>query len=384
MGQWRYALHDLLTGAQLAEHVPLEIDSYSTMLGEAGSLSADLPLGDLAIRALQPRGLFTPRKTNLVLYREGVPVWDGIIWTVRRKRGGRENSVTIGATEIRSYFTHRVFRPELGYGSTKTLSFTQADLFTVFRAILGDAQTFVYNGMTPGDLRIDVDVGQLSGILIDRRDVGDQLDAYHGYNFASHAQLLDDLAATDPGMEWKLEPYLDEGTLRRRLILGSPTVGTAGNDPGLATLEYPGDILSYEWPDDGEASANYVAVLGSGEADHMFWAEAYNTAELAAGYPLLEATASHKDAASTVLLGEKATADLAARTGDRTVPSLELKGFAPFSVGDHVRVRISDEDWWPGSGTVPYEGIVRVVGKTIVPGGSEKTTLTIEEPRSAG
>ena len=383
VGRWRYALYDLLTGTLLAEHLPFDVDQFTIMLGEAGTVQATLPLGDAAIRSRRPRELIVPRRTNLVMFRDEVPVWDGIIWSRRRGRDDRTNTSIFAAAEIRSYFAKRQLRPELGYGSAKTLSFTQTDSFVVFRAIIRDALNISISGLQPGNLRIDIDDGQLSGVLIDRRDAGSETTAYHGYSFQTYAQLLDDLAGTDPGLEWRLDPYLDvNGALRRRLVLGSPNVGVAGDDPNLATLEYPGDILSYEWPDDGESSANYLAALGNGEGDAMRWAEAYNTAELSAGYPLTEATSSHKDDTSTTILGQKAIADLGSMSGDRTVPSLTINGWASFTVGDHVRVRITDEDWWPDSRTSPYEAVVRVVGKTVTPGEREKTVLAIEEPRA--
>lgn len=381
-GRWRYAVHDLLTGNQLLEHVPFTIDNYTTMLGEAGTLTATLPLGDPAIQRMQPRGLLLPRRTNLVLFRDEQPVWDGIVWTRRRKRS--DNTLTISASEIRSYYARRVLRPELGYGSGKNLAFTGADLFDVFRAVFVDAQDIVYSGLTPGDLRVELDIGQMSGVLIDRRDVGSEMGAYHGYEFTTHAQLLDDLAATAPGLEWRIVPYLDtDRVLRRRLLLGSPTVGVSATSETMITLEYPGAILDFEWPDDGEQSANYVAALGSGDGDNLLWAQSYDDTELLAGYPLLETATSHKDDSSLTVLQQRATADLASLSGDRSVPSLDLNGYVPIDPGDYVRVRVADEDWWPGSSLVPYEATVRVTGKTVTPGTRERTTLTIEEPRVA-
>lgn len=381
-GSWRYALYDLRSGLLTSEHIPFKIDSYATMLSEAGTLQATLPLGDRAMSDRHLRELILPRRTALVIHRDEVPVWDGIIWTRRRRHSDRENSLAITASEIRSYFAHRHLRPELGYGSGKSLSFTGADLFGVFRTLMADAQTLVHAGDTPGDLGIDLGTGS-SGVLIDRRDVGSEIGAYHGYQFAAHAQLLDDLAATDPGCEWRIDTYLDtDNVLRRRLLLATPTLGSSATDPNMITFEYPGTILDYEWPDDGETGANYVAALGAGDGDALRWAEAYNDTELDVGYPLLEAVTSHKDDSSTTILGQRATADLAQMSGDRTVPAINMVGYAEVSLGDHVRVRISDEDWWPGSSTAPMEAIVRVIGKNVTPGEKERTSLVIEEPRA--
>jgi hypothetical protein len=379
-GVWRYALHDLLTGDQVSEHVPFKIDSFSTMLNEAGTLSATIPLGDAAIRRMRLREVVLPRRTTMVLHRDDTPVWEGIIWTRRRRR--QDNTLVVAASELRSYYGRRKLRPQLGYGSSKTLSFTQTDLFAVFRALLADCHGVTYLGNLVGDLGLEVDVGQMAGVLIDRLDTGTELNAYHGYEFQDYAQALDELATTDPGMEWRITPYRGEdGSLRRRLLLGSPHLGIPAGSPTMATLEYPGAILDYEWPDDGENSASYVAALGVGDGDNLKWAEAINGAELTTGYPLTEAVTSHKNDSSLVVLAERATADLAALTGDRTVPTIELAGFPPIDLGDYVQLRISDEDWWPGSSITPYEPTVRVVGKNIKPGTAERTSLIIEEPR---
>ncbi|KAB2347358.1 hypothetical protein [Actinomadura rudentiformis] len=380
---WRYAIYDLLTRRQLIEHMPFEIESFTTMLGEAGTLQATLPLGDPAIRARKPRELLLTRRTNLIIFRDEVPVWDGVIWHRRPRREGSKSSATFQASEIRSVLERRLFRPLLGYGSAKTLSYTQADMFTVFRDLLADAQNFTYLDLRPGDLGIEADASQMSGVLIDRRDAGSELGAFHGYTFTTYGQLLRDLVEGDPGMEWRIHTWIDEGrALRRRVLLGSPQLGGDPNASPLPTYEYPGQIYSYEWPDDGEQSANYVAALGEGEGDNLRWAESSLDDELLAGYPLLETVTSHKSDSSLVILQGRAAADLAAVSGDRTVPSLDIVGYPQINPGAYIRVRIADENWFPGSSAVPFEAVVRVVGLRIQPGGRERTSLIIEEPRS--
>lgn len=381
MAAWRYALYDLRTNALLMDHCPFSIDSYTTMLGEAGTCSATLPLDDPRIQARRPSEIILPARTALVILRDETVVWDGIIWTARPKRETKGASLAVEASEVRSYFDHRLLRPELGYGSAKTLSYTQVDQFDVVRAIVADAQTIVINGNTPGDIGIQVD-SAMSGVLIDRRDAGDELGAYHGYEFTSHGQHLRDLAEGDPGMEYRIDSGLDESRqLRRFMRLGSPRVGSGADAAELATYEYPGSILTYEWPSDGERSANYVAALGEGDGNSLRWAQAINTAQLDAGWPLLEAATSHKDDSSLTILAGRAAADLAAMSGTKTVPTLDLAGYSDVVIGDYVRVRIRDEAVFPGSGSVPLEASVRVIGKRITPGGDEKTSLTIEEPR---
>lgn len=382
MSEWRYALYDLLTRQQLVEHVPLAVDPYTKMLGEAGTLSATLKLSDPRVRLLRPRELILPRRTTLVLFRDEVVVWEGIIWSRRRRR--QDRSLVIAASEIRSYFDkRRLLRPELGYGSAKTLSFTSVDMLDVFRALLIDAQGVAYAGIPVGDIGVEMDTSVLSGVAITRTDTASSQDAYHGYSWQTYGAAFDDLAHSDTPFEWRIDSYLDDtGELRRRLLLGYPQLGVPAADTNLA-FEYPGAIQDFEWPDDGEASANYVAALGNGEGDAMRWAEAYDATELLAGYPLAETAVSHKDDTSTTILAGRASADLGQLQGDRTVPSIDLIGYPEVSPGDHIRTRIADEDWWPGSAANPYEASVRVTGLKVTPGAQEKTSLIIEEPRDA-
>jgi len=198
-----------------------------------------------------------------------------------------------------------------------------------------------------------------------------------------YGQVLDDLARSANPFEWRIESYLDGDLLRRRLLLGYPRLGVPAGDNNLS-FEYPGAIQDYEWPDDGEASANYVAALGSGDGDAMFWAEAYSSEELLGGYPLMERAVSHKDDSSLTILAGNAVADLGQLQGDRTVPSVDLIGFPQIAPGDYIRCRMSDPDWWPDSDATPYEASVRVTGLRITPGSKERTSLVIEEPREVG
>ncbi|ROO82571.1 hypothetical protein EDD29_0051 [Actinocorallia herbida] len=384
MTEWRYALHDLRTSRLLVDHMPFDISEYTIMLMESGVLNATLPLGDAGIRIKQPREVIVPRRTVLALYRDEQVMWDGIIWTRRRRRAGGENNLVVSAKETRSYWDRRFLRPELGYGSAKTLAFTDTDMFTVFRALLADGQNLTRNGSQPGNLGIEPG-NNLSGTLISRIDIGTELAAYRGYLWATYGQLFDDLAASDPGLEWRIEAYLGAShELKRRLLLGSPRLGTPADHPGIVTFEYPGIIVDYEWPEDGESSANYVAALGTGEGDAMIWADCYHDQELDNGFPLLEAAVSHKADSNLQILKGRTATDMGLRKGDKVVPSITIEGY-PIGVspGDHVRVRIEDEDWWPGSSQVPFEAIVRVVGLRVVPGPHETTQLLIEEPRAA-
>lgn len=382
-GEWRYALHDLLSGDQIAEHIPFKVDSFDRSLPEAGTLTATLPVSDPDVQLLDPWGRILPRRTTIVPCRDDQPMGEYVVWNVPGYKASNKK-LTASCMELRSYFDkHRLLRPEAGYGSRKTLDFVQQDAFNVFRALLADAQGVTRKGRSVGDLGITADPTVMSGQLIDRRDTANDSGAYHGYEFPFYGQLFDDLASS-VGFEWRLDTYFDENNqLRRRLILGYPHVGRPADADSL-TLEYPGTIADYEWPEDGESSANYVAALGAGEEEAMVWGEAYADAELANGYPLLEATAAHKSDSVQSIAAQHAAAERDRLAGDIVVSSFELIGVPNCAPGDYVRARIADEARFPGSSIVSKEISARVISMRITPGPKERTTLTIEDPRGTG
>lgn len=381
--QYRYATFDLLTRAQLAEHIPFTIESYSRSLTEAGTLSAALNVGDARNRRLQPWDATQPRRTTLVVLRDEVVVGEWLIWQ-RPPYKPTEQKLNVNAAEIRSYFDHRLLRPAGGPGSAKTLSFSQVDQFAIFRALIADSQAVTYNGLPVGDLSIEMDEAQLSGVLRDRKDAATEQGAYHGYTFSTYADLLDGLADLDNGFEWRIDSFLDgDRALRRALRLGYPYLGQPPDDDAV-TLEYPGQIVDFEWPEDGAISANYVAAIGAGEDAAMKWSEAYAGAELRAGFPLLERTTSYKSVSTQATLDGHARADAAALAGDITVPSLTVRGRPDIAPGDYIRIRIADPARFAGSDAHPYEAFLRAVQITTTLGPPEVTTIAAEAPRTPG
>ncbi|MGI5233793.1 hypothetical protein [Actinoallomurus sp. CA-142502] len=382
-GEWRYALHDLATGEQIAEHVPFDVQPFDRSLPEAGTLTATLPVDDPLVQKMDPWGRAQPRRTTLVPCRDDQAMGEYLIWN-RPDYKASAKVMTVSCMEVRSYFDkHRVLRPTDGYGSRKTLEFTQTDAFDVFRALLSDAQAVMFEDMPVGDIGVIADPTVMSGQLIDRRDTEDDAGAYHGYTFDYYGKLFDDLASS-VGFEWRVDSFFDQDNrLRRRLVLGYPHVGRPFDADSL-TLEYPGTIADYVYPEDGENSPNYLAALGAGEEEAMVWAEAVNAAELRGGYPLLETTASYKNDSVQSIAAQHAAAELARTQGDITVPSFNLIGVPNVAPGDYVRARISDEARFPGSTVTPKEISARVISLRITPGPKERTTLVIEDPRDTG
>lgn len=383
--RWRYALYGLLSRQQIAHHIPWTWDQpYARMLGEAGTAQVSISLRDPKIQAMRLREQVLPRRTTLVVFRDETVVWEGIVWTRQYKRS--DGRMVVQASELRSYLdSHRVLRPEDGpSGDDKVLSFTQVDQLAIFRALLADAQGVTRHGKTPGDIGIEMDTTQMSGVLRDRKDVDDQKGAYYGTEFTPYGQRLDELAQVDGGFEWRIDSYLDsDRQLRRRLVLGYPKVGRDA-DEGSLVLESPGQISDFDYNEDGESSANYVAAIGSNvtpdpddpDTEVLVWGESWGDSELDAGYPLLETTTAYSTVQQQTTIDSHAKADLAASLGDTIIPAVTVKGYPAVDPGDYVRLRIYDP---PMFGAAPLEQYVRVLGIQATPGPAETTVLVLQE-----
>ena len=380
---YRFTVYDLLSREQLVEHMPFVVSGYSRSLPEAGTVTAALNVADARVQTLDPWGKTQPRRSTLGIIRGDVMVAEYLIWQ-RPPYKPTEKKLNVNASELRSYFDHRVLRPEGGPGKTKTLSFTQKDQFEIFRALVADCQGVTFQGLSVGNIGVILDSSQTSGVLRDRKDVKDTAGAYHGYEFSSYGELLNNLANLDNGFEWRVDSYLDaDRNLQRILRLGYPYLGH-GPDDDAVVLEYPGVVIDYEWPEDGTASANYVAAVGAGEEKAMKWGEAADSVELLSGYPLLERTTSYKSASVQSTLTGHAVADVRALTGDVILPSVTMRGWPNVSPGDYVKLRISDEARFAGSSVRPFETFMRAIDIKVVPGPPETTTITMEAARTPG
>ena len=376
---YTYATYDAATGRRLTEHLPLAISSYDTALSSSGTISGTIPLRDARLADRDIIGATSPGRSELWILRDGVPVWDGMI-TARRYRASTGLATVQASDTVRWRLARLHFRPRGGPGSTRNLSFTQVDQFAIFRALLDDAQAVTVDDMAPANLRLDMDIDQLSGVLRDRHVSADEDtdSSYQAYEFGDYLRYLDNLADLVNGFEWRTDPYLThDGQARRRLVLGYPTVGRRPG-PDTHVLEYPGTISDYGWDEDASDTATYVASLGAGEESEMRWAEIVDRRALADGYPLIEAAVANKDTSSPATLADQAGAELTRRRGPAEIPAVDVVGRPPVAVGDWVRLRIDDRARFPAG---VWEQHVRVIGMKTTPAPVEKTTIQLEEAR---
>lgn len=349
---------DLLTGT-VVDELPLIVTQMTLSLCEAGALSAVVPIADPSVASRPWQAATQPRRTAIYVDRGGVLIWGGIIWSRRTVDNG--NAIQIDAQTFESYFARRVIK--------KTLMFSATDQFEIVRQIIGYAQS-----AGSGNIGVQVD-NTNSGVLRDR--------TYYWYERKPVLEAVQQLAQVDNGFEFTIDVSYDtSGSPVKRLRLGYPRLGAPVSATGYV-FELPGNIVTYDWPEDGSSSANSVTAVGAGEGDQMLVAEAMSLAEIDAGYPLLEATTQYKDVSVFSTLTQHAVADMRQKARDIITPALTVRAdvepqLGSYRLGDAVRIVISSPRHPGNPGLDTY---ARIVGISVHPpqaGQPESVDLTLQ------
>ncbi|MFF2612698.1 hypothetical protein [Kitasatospora sp. NPDC058046] len=361
------AVYDLLVcdlrSDRLLDRLPVRDVSYDLYIGKTGSLSATIDIPDSTM-ARRVRTSVLPGRTMLYLASGQEIVWGGILWTrvPTRDAFGRW-TCGLQAAGLESVLrAHRLL--------TDTLTASAIDQLDIARQLVAYAQA-----APGGDLGLEIDYGQTSGVLRDR--------VYSRYDLPWLGTLLDQLAAVTDGFEWLVQCFRDDtGARHRALRLGYPRLSVGGGD---LVLSSPGPITTYSLPEDATRMANAWQSRGAtvnnnlaAESTPLMSALLTSPADIAAGWPLLDGTSDYSTVITQDVLNQHAQADLAASRRPSLIPSVAYASadVGPPQLGSYVRIRIFDTWYYDG-----HSARYRVVGLKVTPeqrGRAESTELYLE------
>jgi hypothetical protein len=356
---YRYLFADLLTNEIIAE-LPLTGVGFTQQLNQAGTLQGHLLLSGMATAQFNVNASTIPGRTAIYVDRNGDLIWGGVIWG--RSYNSADQTLNLTAREFESYFERRRI--------TTTIDFTNIDQLVIARTLINTAQA-----APSGDIGVIVGT-ETSGILLSR--------TYYNYEIKGVYNAIQDLSRGEDGFDFNIrvdyDPLTNEPT--KTLVLGYPRVGTVYdiNDPQALVFEFPaGNIVEYEYPEDGAIAANTVYALGAGSNEGKLIETAQDAAFLAAGWPLLEEQANYSDVTDPTYLQELALGQVLAVAYPPTtikivVPAYVTPELGTYSIGDDARLIITDERF-PNT----LDAVYRIVGLSVQPGedGPERVTLTL-------
>ncbi|HEX8784363.1 MAG TPA: hypothetical protein VF764_13385, partial [Steroidobacteraceae bacterium] len=121
MARYSYVATDLISGAVLADSLPLQVQSFGMQLNGSGTLTGSLDLNELYSVNAPAVAALECRRAVLWVLQDQFPVWAGIVWDwpdMSRSSG----TLPIQAQTLDSLWGFRLI--------TDTIEYQQVDLYT--------------------------------------------------------------------------------------------------------------------------------------------------------------------------------------------------------------------------------------------------------------
>lgn len=233
--------------------------SFSQQLNSIGTFQGHVLLSGINTDNLNVYDGTIPGQTMLwVLYTSPysvtTPVWSGVIWA--REYDSASQTLSISAQEVLSLFNRRRI------STTKDYSVNPSDPLGYDPAYIAYQLMTYAEGLNHGKTGLEFIFPGSTTYRTKKK--------YEGYELKSVYQAIKDLAANF--FDFAIKPYVDgSGNLYNNFVIGSngPNGGTIGriydpNDLTQPVFQFPGNLISYTFPEDASSAANQLYGLGYG------------------------------------------------------------------------------------------------------------------------
>jgi hypothetical protein len=368
---YTYAATDLITGAPLADSLPLNVQSFGMQLNGSGTLTGQLNLNELysvnapAVTALECR------RAVLWVLQDGYPVWAGIVWDWP-DNSRSQGTLPISAQTLDSLWSHRLI--------TDTIEYQAVDLFQAFI----DLAIYGISKQSPYITSISPSATRGAAYLALVADTGGVARLVLPSGLTQVSSAWSDMTASGQ-LEYAFVPGLDSnGDLCVYLRLAYLQMGRPVTASGYV-LTYPGNCLDYGYPRTGSQSSNYVWATAPPNGAALQWQSVYphgaDLGDLNAGYPLMESTVSWQGSVVTTQAQVNAFADgqVRLRTQAMTAPVVNLGGsgypkLQDIVLGDSTMLVATSPLHPPMANGAPgLQQRVRVTGWTAYPPGPQQS-----------
>ncbi|MFF7613513.1 hypothetical protein [Streptomyces lavendulae] len=352
----RYFAQHALTGEILDPDLPLADVEYGPELNGPGAFTATLAPRFARSR---PQAL---DEGNVLLYveRDGHLRWGGLLWQAIPE--GRTLSLEAAGWSSYLQCRHDIHGELGGRGP-----YVHADPCQVIRDIWAYAQS-----LPDGNLGVTVDD------TTSKAKVGTPAEPlrFSWWEEPVLGDAVDDFVDGDDTPDYTCDTsWGPDGTIRRRIRLGYPRLGTRRTDVSFSTgvniLDAP------PVPRSADDFAQTIIATGAGEGRSK--RRAINSVR--DGRLRLESILALPDVKGTDILARRAAAERVRRQARGTIEEIRIAPDHPaaplgsFQVGDDIYTRVSN-DW------TDFSGWMRVTGWSARPGGADGETLTVRLARA--
>ena len=339
MSEYRYLFADLLTN-QIQAELPLSGVTFGQELNTAGSFSGKVLVSGLNSINYDVQDYTIPGRTAIYVDKDGAIVWGGVLWS--RNYDTKSQMLTFTGKEFESYFERRriAFDYNVAGSSQDQLSVVR-NLFTSIQAV------------TNGNIGVQVG-SETSGVNV--------IKTYRYYDLKPVTEAVYELSQSSTGFDWNIDVgYDSSGVIQKYLRLQYPRRGTAysASNPNALVVEFPGNIIDYQYPEDGFTIVNSLYGVGAGSNEAKLIAASSSAslgtatpvqaaAQLTSGWPVLEDQVSYTDYTNATLLTNLTQANLNARANPVVVMQARVATYVDpilgsYKTGDDFRIRITDD-----------------------------------------
>jgi hypothetical protein len=257
-------------------------------------------------------GLIIPLRRQLVIERDGQPIWAGLIFAAP----GTDN-LALTATEFMAYLRRRLYPVAAVWDGL--------DMFTIVRTLLTYAAAQYH-----GNVGITVATTGTLGTAVVEQTV-------NPWDELKIGQAIEDMASAEDGFEYAIRPgYTPTGNLTKTWTMAR-RMGRRYTETGFV-FEVGQNVAAdgFTWPDDGLTVANKLYGSGTGSGQDQLRTTRQNTTMLDQGYPLLEDTYSLRDETDVARLGARTAGRLAAVARPPIMSELTVEADGDPGLGDYL------------------------------------------------
>jgi hypothetical protein len=391
--EFRYVTTNLYqsgsTPNPIISELPFTGVNFTQQINSIGTFQGEVLLSGLNSQNLNAYEGTVPGKTILwIMYTDpyanlSTVVWSGVIWA--REYNSETQKLSITAQEMISLYQRR------RVSTTKT--YVAKDPAYIARNLLQYTE-----GLSHG--KTGLAFGAQTTPYVTNR-------TYNSYEYKPIYQAIKDLASSF--FDFQITPSVASGSLVNTFNVGIP-IGKIYSPTDLTSVvfQFPGNVTSYRFPEDGQAAANKIYGLGYGANNTKLIATATDSSKIGSGgtWPLLEDSANYTDIPDLQLLKDTTLGQLNAvsyppTTIELVIPTYidPLFGFGygayslGYNLGDEVRFDIKD-DYFPNgvsfgstyNATTGTYDALRIIALSVNPGenGPSNVTLTLSRQLAAG
>lgn len=320
----RYLFGNLDTRQVIAE-LPLTGVSMTRKLNDWGTFRGTVYFDTSGIDNSLTASATVPGRNFVICERDGVPIWDGIVWSSTYDSQAKVMNLT--ARSYEAYAEKCIV--DVDFIRTNS---DQRNIFCdLWRQLQG-----------PSNRNLSIDIPSTIFDMQVPRDL-----SILATEFKTFASGMSAMADNEDGFDWTIVTTKSNNQYVRTLQIGYPLLGIQNITASPLGFDYPGNILNYYKSSSMTNAGTHAYLLGAGEGSDMVYGVAIQTDLLNSGFKRFDVVDARKDIESGYTIGTMAERMGVLRRPPLTVFKAFLKAdlepvFGSYGLGDAATLNIVD------------------------------------------